>query len=62
MFKGFSGAFSLENNISKLIHTSTSEVYGTADYVPIDENGKDIEFITVDENFIKDMLNHQGVK
>jgi len=28
---------SLENNVSKLIHTSTSEVYGTADYVPIDE-------------------------
>jgi NAD dependent epimerase/dehydratase len=27
----------LENNISKLIHTSTSEVYGTALYVPIDE-------------------------
>jgi NAD dependent epimerase/dehydratase len=26
-----------ENNISKLIHTSTSEVYGTAQYVPIDE-------------------------
>ena len=28
---------SLENDVSKLIHTSTSEVYGTADYVPIDE-------------------------
>lgn len=27
----------LENNISKFIHTSTSEVYGTAQYVPIDE-------------------------
>lgn len=27
-----------ENGISKLIHTSTSEVYGTAQYVPIDEN------------------------
>lgn len=26
-----------ENEISKLIHTSTSEVYGTAQYVPIDE-------------------------
>ena len=26
-----------ENGISKLIHTSTSEVYGTAQYVPIDE-------------------------
>ncbi|MBD1136484.1 GDP-mannose 4,6-dehydratase [Pelagibacterales bacterium SAG-MED49] len=26
-----------ENQISKLIHTSTSEVYGTAQYVPIDE-------------------------
>ncbi len=26
-----------ENNILKLIHTSTSEVYGTAQYVPIDE-------------------------
>lgn len=25
-------------NISRLIHTSTSEVYGTARYVPIDEN------------------------
>ncbi|HSA06688.1 MAG TPA: NAD-dependent 4,6-dehydratase LegB [Candidatus Gastranaerophilales bacterium] len=28
----------LENNVSKLIHTSTSEVYGTAKYIPIDEN------------------------
>ena len=27
-----------ENRIEKLIHTSTSEVYGTARYVPIDEN------------------------
>lgn len=27
-----------ENKISRLIHTSTSEVYGTAKYVPIDEN------------------------
>ena len=27
-----------ENGISRLIHTSTSEVYGTAQYVPIDEN------------------------
>ena len=26
-----------ENNIEKIIHTSTSEVYGTAKYVPIDE-------------------------
>jgi len=26
------------NNVSRLIHTSTSEVYGTAKYVPIDEN------------------------
>ena len=25
-------------NVSRLIHTSTSEVYGTAQYVPIDEN------------------------
>jgi nucleoside-diphosphate-sugar epimerase len=25
------------NNVSKFIHTSTSEVYGTARYVPIDE-------------------------
>ena len=28
---------SLENQVSKIIHTSTSEVYGTAQYVPIDE-------------------------
>jgi NAD dependent epimerase/dehydratase len=28
----------LENNCRKFIHTSTSEVYGTARYVPIDEN------------------------
>jgi NAD dependent epimerase/dehydratase len=27
----------LDNNIERLIHTSTSEVYGTAQYVPIDE-------------------------
>jgi NAD dependent epimerase/dehydratase len=27
-----------KNNISRLIFTSTSEVYGTAQYVPIDEN------------------------
>jgi len=27
-----------EHNIEKVIHTSTSEVYGTAQYVPIDEN------------------------
>ena len=27
-----------ENSIEKLIHTSTSEAYGTARYVPIDEN------------------------
>ncbi len=27
----------LENNVEKLMHTSTSEVYGTAQYVPIDE-------------------------
>jgi dTDP-glucose 4,6-dehydratase len=26
-----------ENNVSRLIHTSTSEVYGTAQYTPIDE-------------------------
>ena len=29
---------SLKNNVGKLIHTSTSEVYGTALYTPIDEN------------------------
>lgn len=28
----------LENGVSRVIHTSTSEVYGTAKYVPIDEN------------------------
>lgn len=27
----------MENNVSRVIHTSTSEVYGTALYVPIDE-------------------------
>ena len=27
----------LENDVSRVIHTSTSEVYGTAQYVPIDE-------------------------
>ena len=27
----------LENGVSRIIHTSTSEVYGTACYVPIDE-------------------------
>ena len=27
----------LDNGCSKIVHTSTSEVYGTADYVPIDE-------------------------
>ncbi|MBY0451717.1 MAG: NAD-dependent 4,6-dehydratase LegB [Bdellovibrionaceae bacterium] len=27
----------LENKVSRLVHTSTSEVYGTAKYVPIDE-------------------------
>jgi NAD dependent epimerase/dehydratase len=27
-----------ENGCSKVLHTSTSEVYGTAQYVPIDEN------------------------
>ncbi|MDX2479073.1 MAG: GDP-mannose 4,6-dehydratase, partial [Desulfuromusa sp.] len=27
----------LENNCERVIHTSTSEVYGTAQYVPIDE-------------------------
>ena len=29
---------SLENNVKRFIHTSTSEVYGTAKYVPIDES------------------------
>lgn len=28
---------SFKNNVKKIIHTSTSEVYGTAQYVPIDE-------------------------
>lgn len=28
----------LENGVKRIIHTSTSEVYGTAKYVPIDEN------------------------
>ena len=28
----------LENKVRKVVHTSTSEVYGTAKYVPIDEN------------------------
>ncbi|ANV98000.1 NAD-dependent dehydratase [Helicobacter enhydrae] len=28
---------SLENGVKRIIHTSTSEVYGTAQYVPIDE-------------------------
>jgi NAD dependent epimerase/dehydratase len=28
----------LANGVQKVIHTSTSEVYGTAQYVPIDEN------------------------
>lgn len=28
----------LKNNVPKVIHTSTSEVYGTAKYAPIDEN------------------------
>jgi len=27
-----------ENGVGRLLHTSTSEVYGTAQYVPIDEN------------------------
>ncbi len=27
----------LENGVSRVVHTSTSEVYGTAQYVPIDE-------------------------
>lgn len=29
---------SKENEVEKIVHTSTSEVYGTAKYVPIDEN------------------------
>ena len=28
----------LDNKVEKIIHTSTSEVYGTAEYVPIDES------------------------
>ena len=28
----------MENHVSRIIHTSTSEVYGTAKYIPIDEN------------------------
>lgn len=28
----------MENGVRRVIHTSTSEVYGTAQYVPIDEN------------------------
>ena len=28
----------LDNDVQQLVHTSTSEVYGTAQYVPIDEN------------------------
>lgn len=28
----------LDNGVGRVIHTSTSEVYGTAQYVPIDEN------------------------
>ncbi|WP_044874939.1 NAD-dependent 4,6-dehydratase LegB [Pseudomonas sp. LFM046] len=28
----------LDNGVGRIIHTSTSEVYGTAQYVPIDEN------------------------
>ena len=27
----------LDNEVEKIVHTSTSETYGTADYVPIDE-------------------------
>jgi nucleoside-diphosphate-sugar epimerase len=27
----------LDNNVKRILHTSTSEVYGTAKYVPIDE-------------------------
>ena len=29
---------SLNNNVKQLVHTSTSEVYGSAKYIPIDEN------------------------
>ena len=28
----------LDNEVEKIVHTSTSETYGTADYVPIDES------------------------
>lgn len=28
----------LNNNVDRIVHTSTSEVYGTAQYIPIDEN------------------------
>ena len=28
----------IDNNVKRIIHTSTSETYGTAQYVPIDEN------------------------
>ena len=28
----------LDENVEKIVHTSTSEIYGTAKYVPIDEN------------------------
>ena len=28
---------SINNNVKQLIHTSTSEVYGSAKYIPIDE-------------------------
>ena len=28
----------LEEGVSRVVHTSTSEIYGTAQYVPIDEN------------------------
>src|SRR3546814_11332234 len=28
----------LDNGVRRVVHTSTSEVYGTAQYVPIDEN------------------------
>jgi NAD dependent epimerase/dehydratase len=28
----------IENNIGKIVHTSTSETYGTAEYTPIDES------------------------
>lgn len=28
----------LDSNVDKLVHTSTSEVYGTARYIPMDEN------------------------